>query len=144
MDGLYIFKGFGKGNSSAVQASEFMHDDYDMTKIIQNRYENIYYRDYNNYSNCIESNKKVNKEVLSAFIGRWENIKEVGEKGLQKLQKDLEGRRERQHKLSGMSLVQLIEIYSTGEVFSAEVQKNELLVFFAAAGLYRRKVCKLH
>ena len=139
MDGLYIFKGFGKGNSSAVQASEFMHDDYDMTKIIQNRYENIYYRDYNNYSNCIESNKKVNKEVLSAFIGRWENIKEVGEKGLQKLQKDLEGRRERQHKLSGMSLVQLIEIYSTGEVFSAEVQKNELLVFLLRRGYIDEK-----
>lgn len=142
MDGLYIFKGFGKGNSSAVQASEFMHDDYDMTKIIQNRYENIYYRDYNNnnyYSNCIEVNKEVNKEVLSAFIGRWENIKEVGEKGLQKLQKDLEERRERQHKLSGMSLVRLIETYSTGEVFSAEVQKNELLVFLLRRGYIDEK-----
>ena len=143
MDGLYIFKGFGKGNSSAVQASEFMHDDYDMTKIIQNRYENIYYRDYNNnnnyYSNCIEVNKEVNKEVLSAFIGRWENIKEVGEKGLQKLKKDLEERRERQHKLSGMSLVRLIETYSTGEVFSAEVQKNELLVFLLRRGYIDEK-----
>lgn len=143
MDGLYIFKGFGKGNSSAVQASEFMHDDYDMTKIIQNRYENIYYRDYNNnnnyYSNCIEVNKEVNKEVLSAFIGRWENIKEVGEKGLQKLQKDLEERRERQHKLSGMSLVRLIETYSTGEVFSADVQKNELLVFLLRRGYIDEK-----
>lgn len=142
MDGLYIFKGFGKGNSSAVQVSEFMHDDYDMTKIIQNRYENIYYRDYNNnnyYSNCIEVNKEVNKEVLSAFIGRWENIKEVGEKGLQKLQKDLEERRERQHKLSGMSLVRLIETYSTGEVFSAEVQKNELLVFLLRRGYIDEK-----
>ena len=142
MDGLYIFKGFGKGNSSAVQASEFMHDDYDMTKIIQNRYENIYYRDNNNnnyYSNCIEVNKEVNKEVLSAFIGRWENIKEVGEKGLQKLQKDLEERRERQHKLSGMSLVRLIETYSTGEVFSAEVQKNELLVFLLRRGYIDEK-----
>lgn len=140
MDGLYIFERFGNGDFSDVQASEFMHDDYDMTKIIQNKYENIYYRNYNNYySNCIEVNKEVNKEVLSAFIGRWENIKEVGEKGLQKLQKDLEGRRERQHKLSGMSLVQLIEIYSTGEVFSAEVQKNELLVFLLRRGYIDEK-----
>lgn len=139
MDGLYIFKGFGKGNSSAVQASEFMHDDYDMTKIIQNRYENIYYWDYNNYSSFMESNKEVNKEVLNSFIGRWENIKEVGEKGLQKLQKDLEERRERQHKLSGMSLVQLIETYSTGEVFSEKVQKHRLLVFLLRRGYIDEK-----
>lgn len=140
MDGLYIFERFGNGDFSDVQASEFMHDDYDMTKIIQNKYENIYYRNYNNYySNCIEVNKEVNKEVLSAFIGRWEDIKEVGEKGLQKLQKDLEERRERQHKLSGMSLVQLIETYSTGEVFSEKVQENKLLVFLLRRGYIDEK-----
>lgn len=136
MNGLYKFVGFGDNwNTPIVSASAFMLDDYIMTELMQNGYEYIHYVDSTNSSR----RKEVNKEVLSSFIGRWENIKEVGEKGLQKLQKDLEECYERQHKLSGMSLVQLIETYSTGEVFSEKVQENKLLVFLLRRGYIDEK-----
>lgn len=136
MNGLYKFVGFGDNwNTPIVSASAFMLDDYIMTELMQNGYEYIHYVDSTNSSR----RKEVNKEVLSSFIGRWENIKEVGEKGLQKLQKDLEECYERQHKLSGISLVQLIETYSTGEVFSEKVQENKLLVFLLRRGYIDEK-----
>ena len=136
MNGVYKFKGFGsKNNPSGILASEFILDDYDMTQLMQDEYKQIYYWNDSNYLIC----DGVNKEVLSSFIRRWEDIKDVGEKGIQKLQKDLEERCERQHKLSGMSLVQLIETYSTGEVFSEKVQENKLLVFLLRRGYIDEK-----
>ena len=76
---------------------------------------------------------------MATFVERWKAIKEVGEKGLENLQAELEELRERQHKLSGMSIVDLLKVYPAKEVFSENVKANKLLVFLLRRGYIDEK-----
>lgn len=57
-------------------------------------------------------------------------IKEVEEKKLENLQNDLEKLREKQHKLSALSIAEVLRDFSVGDVFSEKVQANKLIVFY--------------
>ena len=138
MGGPYRFNSFNDGNALSIEAAAIMDDDYDMNLLIQGGYKSVYYNDYNNYHG---NNKKVTIKVdnLATYVERWNVIKEVGEKGLEHLQAELEKFRERQHKLSGMSIVELLKVYPTNEVFSANVKANKLLVFLLRRGYIDEK-----
>lgn len=138
MGGPYSFNSFNDGNALSIEAAVIMDDDYDMNLLIQGGYKSVYYNDYNNY---YDNNKKVTIKVdnLATYVERWKVIKEVGEKGLEHLQAELEKFRERQHKLSGMSIVELLKVYPTNEVFSANVKANKLLVFLLRRGYIDEK-----
>ena len=138
MGGPYSFNSFNDGNALSIEAAAIMDDDYDMNLLIQGGYKSVYYNDYNNY---YDNNKKVTIKVdnLATYVERWKVIKEVGEKGLEHLQAELEKFRERQHKLSGMSIVELLKVYPTNEVFSANVKANKLLVFLLRRGYIDEK-----
>ena len=71
---------------------------------------------------------------MAVYVERWKAIKEVGERKLENLQAELEKLRERQHKLSGMSIVELLKVYPANEVFSENVKANKLLVFLLRRG----------
>ncbi len=119
------FSSDGNSDFPSISSSDIMRDDYDMTQLTLN-YKYIYYFDRgSNYLN----RKDIDSNVLNSFIDRWKVIKEVGEKGLKNLQYDLEKLREKQYKLSGMSVAELLKEYSANEIFSEEIQTNELLVF---------------
>lgn len=137
MGGPYRFDSFSDGswNSSGVEACTIMDDDYDMVQLMQSNYKYINCTNQNEY----QENITFDAEVLASYIERWKSIKEVGEKGLENLQADLERLREKQHKLSGMSIVELLKTYPVGEVFSEDVQANKLLVFLLRRGYIDEK-----
>lgn len=135
MGGSYKFDRFmdDSWNPSSVEANTIMSDDYDMVQLIQGDYKYIYYKNYN------QTNTSFDTKILASYVERWKAIKEVGEKGLENLQGELEKLRERQHKLSGMSIVELLKVYLVSEVFSEDVQANKLLVFLLRRGYIDEK-----
>lgn len=132
MGGPYKFDSFASNgwNSSGVSASTIMQDGYDMEQLIQSNYKYIHFVNQNNSS----TNTTFDSGVLPAYIERWKALKEVGEKSIEGLQTELEKLREKQHVLSGMTLVELLKVYSAGEVFSENVQTNKLLIFLLRRG----------
>lgn len=137
MGNFFTFRGFGNDRyySPSVSASEFMNDDFDMTQIKQNKYRFTCYNDERG-NNCCND---IDTELLELFVDRWKAIKELEEKGLQKLQEDLQELRDKQHALSGMTFTRLFEQFSTKEVLSDEVRSNELLVFLLRRGYIDEK-----
>lgn len=137
MGGPYKFNEFygSTRNTPELKAATFMNDDYNMTQLIQSGYKKIYFINQNGYSD----NREFAPADLDAYVERWKSIKEVGEKGLENLQSDLEKLRERQHKLSGMSIVELLKTYPIGEVLSENVMINKLLVFLLRRGYIDEK-----
>lgn len=137
MGGPYKFDEFyGQNwNTPKLKTDTFMDDDYDMTQLIQSGYKRVRFVYQNGYSD----DREFAPADLGVYVGRWKAIKEVGEKGLENLQSDLEQCRERQHKLSGMSIVELLKAYHVDEVFSENVQANKLLVFLLRRGYIDEK-----
>ena len=137
MGGPYRFDSFGSNawNSSGVSASTIMQDEYDMERLIQANYKYIHFMNQYNSS----TNTAFDPEVLPAYIERWKALKKVGEKSIEGLQIELEKLREKQHCLSGMTLVELLKAYTVGEVFSEDVQANQLLVFLLRRGYIDEK-----
>ena len=90
----------------------------------------IWIYDYNGRKIC----KDIDMECLKTYIERWERIKEASEKGLQKLQENLQELRDKQHSLSGITFVQLLKEFSTEEVLSDDVRSNKLLIFLLRRG----------
>ena len=135
MEGPYKFGSINNGSwySSGVGADTIMSDDYDMSQLMQSDYKYIYYENYN------QTNTPFDTKILASYVERWKAIKEVGEKGLENLQGELEKLRERQHKLSGMSIVELLKVYPVGEVFSEKVKANKLLIFLLRRGYIDEK-----
>lgn len=137
MGGPYKFDNFSSNgwNSSGVSASTIMQDGYDMEQLIRANYKYIHFVNQNNSS----TNNAFDPEVLPTYIERWKALKEVGEKSIEGLQVELEKLREKQHFLSGMTLVDLLKVYATGEVFSENVRTNKLLVFLLRRGYIDEK-----
>jgi hypothetical protein len=137
MGGPYKFDSFRNSNwnSSGVETNTIMSDDYDMVRLMQENYRYIYYMNQNHN----QTYTTFDAEILATFVERWKAIKEVGEKGLENLQAELEELRERQHKLSGMSIVDLLKVYPANEVFSENVKANKLLVFLLRRGYIDEK-----
>ena len=135
MKGPYKFGSISNSSwySSGVEADTIMSDDYDMSQLMQSDYKYIY------YENCNQTNTSFDTKILTSYVERWKAIKEVGEKGLENLQGELEKLRERQHKLSGMSIVELLKVYPVGEVFSEKVKANKLLIFLLRRGYIDEK-----
>lgn len=134
MGGFYHFSKFYYGNTSDVENATVMDDNYDMNQLIQGGYKRVQFRDpYNNNYSVFDP------KDLAAYVERWKVIKEVGEKGLENLQAELEELRERRHKLSGMSIVDLLNVYPVNEVFSENVKANKLLVFLLRRGYIDEK-----
>lgn len=134
MGGIYHFNGFYGGNTSDVKNDTVMSDNYDMTQLIQGGYRRVQFRNpYNNDYGVFDP------KDLAAYVERWKAIKEVGEKGLENLQVELEKLRARQHKLSRVSIVELLKIYPANEVFSENVKANKLLVFLLRRGYIDEK-----
>ena len=137
MGGPYKFVSLSNSSwsSSGVEDHTIMSDDYDMAQLMQGNYRYIYYmnRNYNQTNNTFDA------EILASYVDRWKAIKKVGEKGLENLQAELEKLRERQHKLSGMSIVELLKVYPANEVFSENVKANKLLVFLLRRGYIDEK-----
>lgn len=134
MGGPYCFNKFYGGNTSDVMDATIMSDDYDMTRLIQGEYSRVQFRnqsggDYNVFD----------PKDFTAYVERWKAIKEVGEKRLENLQVELEMLREKQHKLSGMSIKELLKEYSANEVLSENVKANKLLVFLLRRGYIDEK-----
>lgn len=137
MGGPYKFDNFSSNdwNSSGESASTIMEDGYDMEQLIQANYKYIHFMNQNNSS----TNTTFDSGVLPAYIERWKALKEVGEKSIEGLQIELEKLREKQHFLSGMTLVELLKTYKVKEVFSEAVQTNQLLVFLLRRGYIDEK-----
>lgn len=137
MGGPYQFVSFSDSSwsSSGVEDYTIMSDDYDMVQLMQGNYKYIYYinQNYNQTNNNFDS------EILAVYVERWKAIKEVGERKVENLQAELEKLRERQHKLSGMSIVELLKVYPANEVFSENVKANKLLVFLLRRGYIDEK-----
>lgn len=134
MGGPYCFNKFYGGNTSDVMDATIMSDDYDMTRLIQGEYSRVQFRnqsggDYNVFD----------PKDFTAYVERWKAIKEVGEKRLENLQVELEMLREKQHKLSGMSIKELLKVYPANEVLSENVKANKLLVFLLRRGYIDEK-----
>lgn len=136
MGGPYKFDSFTNGwNSSGVSASTIMQDEYNMEQLVKANYRYIHFVNQDNsYTNAA-----FDSEVLTAYIKRWKVLKKVGEKSVEGLQIELEKLREKQHCLSGMTLVELLKVYTVGEVFSENVRANQLLVFLLRRGYIDEK-----
>lgn len=136
MGGPYKFDSFTNGwNSSGVSASTIMQDEYNMEQLVKANYQYIHFVNQDNsYTNAA-----FDSEVLTAYIKRWKVLKKVGEKSVEGLQIELEKLREKQHCLSGMTLVELLKVYTVGEVFSENVRANQLLVFLLRRGYIDEK-----
>lgn len=129
------FKHSSYNNPESISRADVLKDDFDMTKLVQDKYDRVYIYSYNRGNETIS----VDMETLDSYVERWKIIKENEEKGTEKLQSDLEKLRERQHQLSGMSIVELLKAYPVGEVLSENVQSNKLLVFLLRRGYIDEK-----
>lgn len=136
MKGFYEFSGFGDQWNMRVSVSTFMDDAFDMEYLIQNKYEYIYVN--NKYGNSRQA-AQINIDVLTPYVDRWEKIKEFGEKGLTKLQEDLQKLRDEQHSLTGMPFTQLLKIFPAEKVLSEDVRNNKLLIFLLRRGYIDEK-----
>lgn len=135
MGGFYRFDGFGSNSGIQFQAANVMSDNFDMKVLLQNNCTYVYW-----YVNNWGSKKQcVDSDVLCAYIERWEKIKEFGEKGLTKLQVDLQKLRDEQHSLTGMPFTQLLKLFPVEEVLSDEVRGNRLLTFLLRRGYIDEK-----
>ena len=137
MDGPYKFNEFDARNWSTpdLKTATFMMDDYDMTQLLQLGYKHIRFLNQDGYSD----DREFAPADLAVYVERWKVIKKVGEKKLENLQAELEKLRERQHKLSGMSIVELLKVYPANEVFSENVKANKMLVFLLRRGYIDEK-----
>lgn len=136
MGGFCEFRSFeDRWRTSVLSAAEFMNDEYDMTQLLRNNYEYINAVTYSRGTESI----KINAEIFQSYVERWKKIKELGEKGLSKLQKDLQKLRDEQHSLSSMPFAQLLKLFPTEEVLSNEVRSNELLTFLLRRGYIDEK-----
>ena len=137
MGGPYNFEDFTgqTWNDPTVNTATLMNDDYDMTQLTQFGYKQVCF-EKQHHSYCT---RDFDPEDLVAYVERWRAIKEVGEKRLENLQDDLEKLHDEQHKLSGMSIVELLKAYPAGAVFSENVQNNKLLVFLLRRGYIDEK-----
>ena len=137
MGGLHQFICFRNNEWPAkeVLASTIMDDKYDMTDLEENGYECIKIAMPNG---CTDT-KRFNVSTIAPYIERWRVIKEAEVKGLENLQNDLEKLKESQHKLSGMSIVEILRKYSVDEVLSEKVRANSLLVFLLRRGYLDEK-----
>lgn len=136
MGGFYVFEGFSQnnGDSPSVDAETVMCDDFDMTELLRREYKCICAY-YNGWRKWID----IDTVLLNSYTDRWKLIKEVLEKGLQKLQENLQELRDKQHSLSGMTFVQLLKEFSTEEVLSDDVRSNKLLIFLLRRGYIDEK-----
>lgn len=137
MGDFRIFEGFSpnRGYHSSIAAEMVMRDDFDMTELLRTGCKYI----------CVYVNNRgrewldIDTVLLSSYTDRWKRIKEVSEKGLQKLQENLQELRDKQHSLSGMTFVQLLKEFSTEEVLSDDVYSNKLLIFLLRRGYIDEK-----
>lgn len=129
------FKHSGYNNLVSISRADVLKDDFDMTKLVQDKYDRAYIYNYNRGNETIS----VDMETMSSYVDRWKTIKEIEERGLENLQTNLEKLRERQHQLSGMTIVELLKAYPVGEVLSENVQANKLLVFLLRRGYIDEK-----
>lgn len=136
MKGFYAFSGFGDYYNVNVSDSNFMDDAFDMENLVQNKYEYIYVK--NRYGNNQQA-AQINMDVLTPYVNRWKKIKEVGDKGLQQLQENLQKLHDQQHSLIGMPFTQLLKCFPTEEVLSEEVRSNKLLTFLLRRGYIDEK-----
>ena len=109
----------------AISASEIMDDKFDLVKILNKNYTEMYYY----YGSGYSGQTSINKETLKSYIERWKEINRIRKIGLQEIQEKLQELRMQQHDLSGLSLAKLLEDYSPEEVLSEKVKRNKLLVF---------------
>lgn len=136
MGAFYQFNGFGSNsNYTSISSDEVMRDDFDMAELAQKRCKYVHVTLYNRSSRIIE----IDEDVLNSYIERWKKIKEVGEKGLTKLQEDLQKLRDEQHSLAGMQFTQLLKIFPAEKVLSEEVRNNKLLTFLLRRGYIDEK-----
>lgn len=132
MGGYYDFDGFGDEWNKIITGSDFMGDSFDLEKLIQGGCNHIYY-------SRSRYGKAFNEKLLPSYVERWKRIKEVSEKGLQNLQKELQELRDEQHSLSGMTFVQMLKRFPVKDVLSDEVRSNKLLVFLLRRGYIDEK-----
>lgn len=132
MGAFHIFEGFSPNRdySSSIDAETVMRDDFDMTELLRTGCKHIYVYVYGRGREWLN----IDVVVLKSYTDRWKRIKEVSEKGLQKLQENLQELRDKQHSLSGMTFVQLLKEFSTEEVLSDDVRSNKLLIFLLRRG----------
>lgn len=137
MNGPYKFDRFNRISWSEpeVDAATVMDDTYDMTELPRRGYKFVHFVDQRDRY----SDREFDPKDLVSYVERWKDIKKVGENGLEKLQTDLEELREKQHKLSGMPIAELLETYPVGDVFSEAVRVNKLLVFLLRRGYIDEK-----
>ena len=137
MGGPYNFSEFyaPTQNTPDITAATFMKDDYDMAQLIQYKYKQVNFVN----QNCYSDDREFAYADLAAYVERWKAIKEVSEKGLENLQAEFEKLCERHHKLSGMSIVELLQSYHVNEVFSENVKANKLLIFLLRRGYIDEK-----
>lgn len=135
MGGFYRFDGFGTNFGIQFQAADVMSNNFDMKVLLQNNCTYVYWYVYNwgTKKQCVDA------DTLCAYIERWEKIKEVGEKGLPRLQEELQKLHDEQHSLIGMPFTQLLKNFSAEEVLSEEVRNNKLLTFLLRRGYIDEK-----
>ena len=137
MGAFHIFEGFSPncGYHSSIEAETVMRDDFDMAELLQKGCKYICVSDYNRRGKFLD----IDTAILGTYVNRWKRIKEVSEKGLQKLKENLQKLRDEQHSLSGMTFVRLLKEFPTEEVLSNEVCSNKLLVFLLRRGYIDEK-----
>lgn len=109
----------------SISVSTVMDDEFDLAELLNKNYNQINY--YNENGNLRHAS--IDKELLKTYIERWRNINRIRKSGLQVIQKKLQQLRMQQHILSGISLAQVLENYSSEEVLSEKVKRNKVLVF---------------
>lgn len=137
MGAFHIFKGFSTNCSyrPSIAAETVMRDDFDMTELLRTGCKYICIYVYNRGTDWLD----IDAAILRSYTDRWKLIKEVSKKGLQKLQENLQGLRDKQHSLSGLSFVQLLKEFSTEKVLSDDVRSNKLLIFLLRRGYIDEK-----
>ena len=106
-----------------------------MEELVQRKYKYISFAD----DTGLHDHSPFDSETLITYIERWKNIREIGEKGIEVLQTDLEKLRKEQHDLSGMSIKDLLKAFPVNKVLSENVQRNKCLVFLLRRGYIDEK-----
>lgn len=135
LGGLFEVECFTVDNSSysnKLPYSEFIKDDFDMKRLLDEKYLYIRYKrdDYDHRYIKIDDN------VLLSFIKRWNALKTINDEKMIKTQDDLEKLKKEFRNLSKLNISDVLNNYSTVflEMLDDDIKSNKLLLF-----LLRRK-----
>lgn len=125
------------GYYNTYSMNSIISDSFDMSKLLEIKECTIKYCTWSQSNTSIFVSDF--QLIFEPYYKRIQAFQVVQEKGLDKLQCEIETLKNKTHELSGWSIKKLIEEFGVQSVLSEQVRKNKLLIFMIRRGYIDEK-----